>query len=45
MVDRGVEAILFASCMKKGTPIGYPCPHFAAIKDSVEKSWERNQDY
>jgi len=36
-VDRGAKAIVFASCMKKGTPIGYPCPHFAAIKDSVEK--------
>lgn len=37
MVDRGAEAIVFASCMKKGTPIGYPCPHFAAIKGAVEK--------
>lgn len=38
MVDRGVEVILFASCMKKGTPIGFPCPHFETIKASVEKS-------
>jgi len=37
MVDRGAEAIVFASCIKNGSPIGYPCPHFAAIKDAVEK--------
>lgn len=37
MVDRGAEAIVFASCMMKGTPIGYPCPHFAAIKVAVEQ--------
>lgn len=37
MVDRGAEAIVFASCMKNGNPIGYPCPHFAAIKAAVEK--------
>lgn len=37
LVDRGAEAIVFASCMKKGTPIGYPCPHFSAIKGAVEQ--------
>lgn len=37
MVDRGAEAIVFASCMKNGNPIGYPCPHFVAIKDAVIK--------
>jgi predicted metal-binding protein len=37
MVERGAEAIVFASCMKNGNPIGYPCPHFAAIKGAVEK--------
>ncbi len=36
MVERGAEGIVFASCMKKGNPIGYPCPHFAAIKAAVE---------
>ncbi len=37
MVDRGAGAIVFASCMKNGNPIGFPCPHFAAIKEAVEK--------
>jgi len=37
MVDRGAEAIVFASCMKNGNPIGHPCPHFDVIKGAVEK--------
>ena len=24
--NRGADTIVFASCIKKGTPIGYPCP-------------------
>lgn len=26
LVKRGADTIAFASCIKKGTPIGYPCP-------------------
>ena len=26
LIDRGAEAIAFASCIKKGTPMGYPYP-------------------
>lgn len=26
LVERGADAITFASCIGKGTPIGYPCP-------------------
>ena len=26
LVRRGADTIVFASCIKKGTPIGYPCP-------------------
>ncbi len=37
MVDRGAEIIIFASCMTKGNPIGFPCPHIQAIKESVKK--------
>jgi len=37
MVDRGAEAIVFASCMTKGNPVGFACPHFAEIKSAVEK--------
>ena len=37
MVERGAEAIVFASCISKGNPIGYPCPHFASMKAAVVK--------
>jgi predicted metal-binding protein len=37
MVDRGAEIIVFASCISRGNPIGFPCPHFAEIKAAVIK--------
>ena len=37
MVDRGAEAIVFASCISKGNPIGYPCPHYANMRDAIIK--------
>lgn len=37
LVDRGAEIIVFASCMQKGNPIGFPCPHFSMIKEAVVK--------
>jgi len=37
LVERGAQAIVFASCMKKGNPIGFPCPHFETIKEAVER--------
>ncbi len=27
LVDRGAEVIMLASCIGKGTPIGFPCPN------------------
>lgn len=35
MVTRGAEAIVFASCISKGKPIGFPCPHFEKMTESV----------
>lgn len=37
LVDRGAEAIAFASCISKGNPIGVPCPHFKEMKTAIEK--------
>jgi predicted metal-binding protein len=37
MVDRGAEAIAFASCISKGNPIGYSCPHYDNMRDAVIK--------
>lgn len=35
MVDRGAEVIVFASCISKGNPIGFPCPHFEQMKSAI----------
>ena len=40
MVDRGAEAIVFASCISRGNPIGFPCPHFEIIRDAVGRRLE-----
>lgn len=37
MVERGVDAIAFASCIKKGNPIDIPCPHYEQMKAAIEK--------
>jgi len=38
MVARGAEAIVFASCITKGNPIGFPCPHFLEMRDCIIKA-------
>ena len=40
LVDRGAEAIFLASCIKKGNPIGMPCPNYEAMKVAIEKKVE-----
>ena len=35
LVERGAQAIVFASCISKGNPIGMPCPHYKEIKEAV----------
>ncbi|MCW3491701.1 CGGC domain-containing protein [Dethiobacter alkaliphilus] len=37
MVKRGADTIVFASCIFKGTPIGFPCPHAEVMKDAIVK--------
>lgn len=36
LVKRGADTIVFASCILKGTPIGYPCPFGARMKRLIE---------
>ena len=31
------DTIAFASCISKGTPIGYPCPFAKRMRDLVQK--------
>ena len=37
LVERGADTIAFASCIKKGTPIGFPCPFAKRMMDAVER--------
>lgn len=36
LVKRGADTIVFASCIQKGTPIGYPCPYAKKMKELIE---------
>ncbi len=35
LVRRGADTIAFASCIQKGTPIGYPCPFAKKMKELI----------
>ena len=35
MVKRGADTIVFASCIQKGTPVGFPCPHAEQMKAAI----------
>lgn len=37
LVKRGADTIAFASCIQKGTPIGYPCPFAKRMKELVQQ--------
>lgn len=37
LVKRGADTIVFASCIKKGTPLDYPCPFNAKMKKIIEE--------
>lgn len=37
LVNRGADSIAFASCIQKGTPIGYACPFAKRMKDVIQK--------
>lgn len=36
MIKRGCDAIAFATCISKGTPIEFPCPHFEKMKEAIQ---------
>lgn len=36
LVERGADTIAFASCIQKGTPIGYPCPFAKKMKELIQ---------
>lgn len=38
LVERGAEVIAIASCISRGNPIGFPCPHAQAMKEAIIKT-------
>ena len=40
LLRRGADTIAFASCIQKGTPIGYPCPFAKGMRALAEKETE-----
>ena len=36
LVNRGADSIAYASCIQKGTPIGYACPFPKRMKDVIQ---------
>lgn len=45
LVRRGADTIAFASCMQKGTPIGYPCPFARRIKEAIQRDLPQEIQY
>ncbi|MBR0598722.1 CGGC domain-containing protein [Sinanaerobacter chloroacetimidivorans] len=37
MVKRGADTIVLASCITKGTPIGFACPHAEQMKAAIKR--------
>lgn len=35
MVKRGADTIALCSCITRGNPIGFPCPHWEKMKESI----------
>lgn len=42
LVKRGADTIVFASCIQKGTPIGYPCPFAKKMKELLQTDLGEN---
>jgi predicted metal-binding protein len=38
MVERGADTVALTSCIAKGTPNGFPCPHYEQIKEAIIKA-------
>ena len=38
MVSRGADTIALASCITKGNPIGFACPHKDKMKDAIKNN-------
>ena len=36
--ERGVDAVALASCISKGTPLGFPCPNRETMLAAIQKA-------
>lgn len=45
LVKRGADTIVFASCITRGNPIGYPCPFAKKMKEIIYKDLPDNIKY
>ena len=43
LVQRGADTIVFASCITKGTPIGYQCPFARKMKETIMQNFDNIQ--
>ena len=41
LIDRGANTIVFASCITKGTPIGYQCPFAKKMKNIIMQKFDK----
>ena len=37
LIHRGADTLAFASCIQKGSPIGFPCPFAQQMREAVAK--------
>lgn len=37
LIRRGADTIALASCVQKGTPIGYPCPFAKRLRELIQQ--------
>lgn len=37
MIERGADTIVLASCITKGNPIGFACPHAEPMKAAINR--------
>lgn len=42
MVDRGAKVIALSTCIFKGTPINFTCPHAVQMRDAISKNIGEN---
>ena len=45
LLKRGADTIVFASCIQKGNPIGYPCPLAKKMKEVIQNDLPSDINY